>query len=285
MLKLSRRTFLGSAIASLLPSLAFGDEQKKSLTIRMRDTGPPRAFVDDDGKWNGFVMEAATELGRRAGFEVEALTDLSWKRALEMTKVGELDLLHSASWRQERTHYLDYIGPFDVNLMAIVVQKGVESSDYQSLDAFVGEGKLFARGHGVALSAEFDKRIVEDAYFASHFKAMMSEVRQPGDSNYAGIFQRISEGSVTGFIIEEKSLRSIIANPAEWGIDEEVLSNIDVIYPSIFDQDSTYITASKTLDPAFRDSLHVAYDGMRRDGEFTAIWNKWYPRVPEPQAN
>lgn len=279
----SRRAVLGSLLATIISKPSFGETKKKRLSIRMRDTGPPVQFIDSDGEWNGFVIEATTELGKRMGFDIEVVTDLSWKRALEMAKTGELDLLHSASWREERTEFLDYVGPYDMSLMALLVRQGTKPDAFDTLDAFVGDGKNFAKGRDVALSLEFDARIKDDPYFASHFSAMQSTVRQKESTQFVGLFQRIAEGTITGFIAESGGLAQILASPDKWGISNDVMSKIDVIYPVVFDRDATFLTASQKLDPETRKALHTAYNSMRKDGTFSEIWKTWRPGVPEPQ--
>lgn len=284
MWNLFRRTIFGSLLASIISIPSFGDAEQKRLTIRMRDTGPPVQFIDSNGAWSGFVIEATTELGKRAGFEIDVVAGLSWKRALEMTKAGELDLLHSASWREERTEFLDYIGPYDMSLMALLVQRGTKPDAFDTLGAFSGNGKNFAKGLDVALSLEFDEKIKTDPGFASHFSPMQSTVRQKESTQFVGLFQRIAEGAVTGFIAESGGLAQIMASPEKWGISADIMSKIDVVYPKVFDRDATFLTASKALDPEVRKALHASYDSMRADGTFSAIWEKWRPGVPEPKV-
>ncbi|GFO69627.1 hypothetical protein GMLC_32060 [Geomonas limicola] len=67
----------------------------------------PAIYQDRDGKVKGFYVEMLDEIARRENWQIQYVYG-SWGEGLERIKRGEVDLLTSVAWLEERTRFLDY---------------------------------------------------------------------------------------------------------------------------------------------------------------------------------
>ncbi|MRR55733.1 MAG: transporter substrate-binding domain-containing protein [Deltaproteobacteria bacterium] len=67
----------------------------------------PAIFKDRDGAVKGFYVDTLTELGQRENIRFEYVYG-SWSEGLERIKTGEVDLLTSVAYTDERAEFLDY---------------------------------------------------------------------------------------------------------------------------------------------------------------------------------
>jgi len=67
----------------------------------------PAIYQDRDGKVKGFYVEMLEEIARRENWQIQYVYG-SWGEGMERIKRGEVDLLTSVAWLEERTHFLDY---------------------------------------------------------------------------------------------------------------------------------------------------------------------------------
>lgn len=67
----------------------------------------PAIFKDADGEVKGFYVDALAELGKAENIRFEYVYG-SWSEGLERIKSGEVDLLTSVAYTEERAKYMDY---------------------------------------------------------------------------------------------------------------------------------------------------------------------------------
>ena len=67
----------------------------------------PAIFKDADGSVKGFYVDALAELGRHENIRFEYVYG-SWSEGLERIKSGEVDLLTSVAYTEERAKFMDY---------------------------------------------------------------------------------------------------------------------------------------------------------------------------------
>ncbi|GFO60652.1 hypothetical protein GMST_29770 [Geomonas silvestris] len=67
----------------------------------------PAIYQDRDGRVKGFYVEMLDEIARRENWQIQYVYG-SWGEGMERIKRGEVDLLTSVAWLEERTHFLDY---------------------------------------------------------------------------------------------------------------------------------------------------------------------------------
>lgn len=67
----------------------------------------PAIFQDADGEVKGFYVDALTELGKQENIQFKYVYG-SWDEGLDRIKSGEIDLLTSVAFTEERLRYMDY---------------------------------------------------------------------------------------------------------------------------------------------------------------------------------
>jgi two-component system, cell cycle sensor histidine kinase and response regulator CckA len=67
----------------------------------------PAIYQDKAGAVRGFYVDMLEEVARKEHWRIEYLSG-SWGEGLERVKRGEVDLLTSVAWLEERTRFLDY---------------------------------------------------------------------------------------------------------------------------------------------------------------------------------
>jgi len=92
-------------------------------------TGPPGSAPSSwtmDGKLVGAAVEYAEAISRAAGVkQVEFRAFPNWSETLQAVYRGDVDVIFSANWSEERERYLDYIRPYmSSQFLNIVVRRG-----------------------------------------------------------------------------------------------------------------------------------------------------------------
>ncbi len=67
----------------------------------------PVIFKDTDGKYKGLYVDLLTEIGRQENIEFEYVAG-TWSDGLERIKSGEVDMLTSVGYSNERSTFMDY---------------------------------------------------------------------------------------------------------------------------------------------------------------------------------
>ena len=137
----------------LTTSLAVAQECSRLIV-----TGPPAAapasWVDEKGKLTGAAVEFVVSLARTAGFkDIELRTFPTWSLSLQAAYRGEVDIIFSTNWSEERDRYLDYVRPaMSGQFLNVVVRRG-EAFTLNSLDGLLGrtgansEGETYGDGY------------------------------------------------------------------------------------------------------------------------------------------
>ncbi len=94
------------ACAVILPSSAWGKPSPRTYRVAVFDYYPA-IFRDADGRIRGFYVDMLDEISRREGITFEYVCG-SWNESLDRARRGEVDLLTSVAWSDERAGYLDY---------------------------------------------------------------------------------------------------------------------------------------------------------------------------------
>ena len=101
-------------------------------------TGPPGSAPSSwtvDGKLIGAAVEYAEGISRAAGIkQVEFRAFPNWSETLQAVYRGEVDVIFSANWSEERERYLDYIRPAMASQFLNVVVRRGETFDFNKLE-------------------------------------------------------------------------------------------------------------------------------------------------------
>jgi polar amino acid transport system substrate-binding protein len=119
-------------------------------------TGPPAAAPSSwvsEGKLIGAAVEFAEQISRAAGIaNVEIRPYPTWRDALAAVYRGEVDVLFSANWSEERERYLDFVRPaMSSQFLYVVVRRGeaFELTKLEQLTRFsgaAGAGETYGDG-------------------------------------------------------------------------------------------------------------------------------------------
>ncbi|MEI8399574.1 MAG: transporter substrate-binding domain-containing protein [Alcaligenaceae bacterium] len=120
-------------------------------------TGPPNSAPSSwtsDGKLIGAAVEYAETISRASGIkQVEFRAFPTWSQALQAVYRGEVDVIFSANWSEERERYLDYIRPhMSSQFLNVVVRRG-EAFDLNKLEDLASRpgaspaGDAYGDGH------------------------------------------------------------------------------------------------------------------------------------------
>ncbi len=108
-------------------------------------TGPPAAAPSSwlsDGKLIGAAVEFTEGISGAAGIsKVEVRPYPTWREALAAVYRGEVDVVFSANWSEERERYLDYVRPaMSSQFLYVVVRRGesFELNKLENLKALTG---------------------------------------------------------------------------------------------------------------------------------------------------
>ncbi|MFK8010422.1 MAG: EAL domain-containing protein, partial [Marinicellaceae bacterium] len=82
------------------------EKEKILFKIGVSDN-PPIAFINDKNELDGFIVELFNTIALKENFEIEWVTD-EWKNLLDRTQNGELDMITSIGYSEERNVYLEF---------------------------------------------------------------------------------------------------------------------------------------------------------------------------------
>jgi len=135
------------------------------LVITGPPAGPPSSWVSD-GKLMGASVDFVREVALAAGVKtVETKVYESWAKALDATQRGEVDLIFSAAWSEERARflnfYLNFIQPgYAGQYLYVIVRKGErfplrKYADLKGRKGVAGRGEAFGNSKfGVFVESE-----------------------------------------------------------------------------------------------------------------------------------
>lgn len=135
-------------ISSLWCSLVTAQVCDK-VTITGAPFGPPSSWLHD-GKLIGASVDFVTDILLKVGAKtVEVKPYDSWVKALNATQDGEVDLIFSAAYSEERARFLNFIKPkYAGQFLLVIVRKGErfplrKYSDFKGRVGAVGAGEAF----------------------------------------------------------------------------------------------------------------------------------------------
>lgn len=134
-----------------------GDIALATGCTKVTVTGPPGSAPSSwtlDGKLVGAAVDYVALVSRAAGVkQVEFKAFPTWSESLQAVYRGEIDIIFSANWSEERERYLDYIRPnMSSQFLNVVVRRG-ESFDFTKLEALIDRmgakpaGDSYGSGH------------------------------------------------------------------------------------------------------------------------------------------
>jgi polar amino acid transport system substrate-binding protein len=260
------RSFAFIFMTSLWCSLVTAQVCEK-VVITGPPAGPPSSWLNDDklvGASVDFVRDVLLEAGVKT---VETKPYHSWAKALDATQAGEVDLIFSAAWSEERSRYLNFIKPsYAGQHLLIIVRKGERFPLRKYADL---KGRVGAVGVGEAFG---------DSKFSSYVKSEPNLVRT---STIAHSFELLLAGKVDYILAYENAANSMIFSN---NLGEKV--DIVTTYPFYAE---TFIAVSKRSKCSnfLVTNLSKKIELANQKNLFYLLANKYraifYESLPRPQ--
>lgn len=142
------RYFSLCLVTSIWCSLATAQVCEK-LVITGPPAGPPSSWLAD-GKLVGASVDFVKQVALAAGVKtVETKAYDSWAKSLDATQRGEVDLIFSAAWSEERARFLNFIQPgYAGQYLLVIVREGEgfplrKYSDLKGRKGVAGRGEAY----------------------------------------------------------------------------------------------------------------------------------------------
>lgn len=142
-----RRKFLSLVLISILPItlMACGEKknesslEKEKLVLGFDDTFVPMGFKDEDGKYTGFDIDLAKEVGEKLGKEIE-FQPIDWSMKETELNSGNIDFIWNGySITDERKEKVEFSTPYLNNRQVIITLADSKINSKADLkDAVVG---------------------------------------------------------------------------------------------------------------------------------------------------
>ena len=156
---MKRLWFALTALICLSGGLSQAQECSK-LIITGPPSGAPASWVSE-GKLIGAATEFVQTVALKAGAKtVETRVFPTWSEALSATYRGEVDVIFSAGWSEERARYLDFVQPsFAGQFLYVIVKRG-NAFDFQKFEDLLGRTGASTSGetYGDGAFGEFVRR-------------------------------------------------------------------------------------------------------------------------------
>lgn len=259
----SRKGLMVAVIWGLAGGMLFGSmaQAKSYVLLRNFPNRMPLSFMDANGKPTGFETELMQEIAKRAGLDVKEEFVSNLRAGLRRLREGNADLvMAAASITPERLQEFDFSEPyFQTSPMTIItVDSSVQSfADLRDLKVSVMQGSTHEKRILALQNAEGEaqgktKEQGEVRPFESVFLAL-KDVMQGRSSAVLG-----DDSYMFGFIENYKS------------------HNLRLVVDEGFAKDS-YGIVMKKGDAELKAKVDAALQGMKQDGSYQRLVQKWYP--------
>ncbi len=238
-------------------------------TIRVRLTEwPPNYYQDASGDWTGLDVEIMKAIMKTAGLKFQFVNE-PWVRGLKNLEHGETHMMMNMSKTDERSAYINWIGPVRATSgMGLIVKKENVSLPIKTLDDLVAvakdKGKKYGFLRGAFYSQEFNDRINNDKEFQQYF--------EPISRSELNIRKTIGN-RILGFFESLLGMKYRIINNSKY--------NELVVHPFRFKSDSSGIfigVSKKGVDPETLKRIQKSFEKNKENGTIKLIIEKWNRR-------
>jgi ABC-type amino acid transport substrate-binding protein len=234
------------------------DAPVNEIVVRIPDKpSPPFYYQDEKGEWTGLEVEMARALLKEAGYEPKFI-GLPWSRALDSMKDGTIQMMMNLSQTEERSQFINWIGPERKSRMILAVRRENKDLPVQTIDdlALVASqmNSKFGIKQDTVYSPEFNERL-KDPEFAKWFETVPDELLNP---------PKVVNGRILGWFQDETMVRYMIATTPEYA---EL-----VIHAFALAEGEVYFGFSKISVPDdLVKKLQAAYEILQNNGVFDEI--------------
>lgn len=243
-------------LACLLGAPLSGQDARAETLRIVTLYSPPLAF-ERDGRVTGFAAEVVREGLRRMGHTAD-ISIMPWKRAVFMTRFGEVDAIFYAVKNSEREQWFHYPDEFLVEETTILLKRSGEDlgirdgrRSYPNIRLGIGRGYYY----GPNL-----KRFIESSTFNAIEEA----------TSIALNFAKLLEKRIDVFLADRYLAEYFISKRASQGV-VEIVRNPDGEY-LVMDSSKAYLAFSReTVSRAMADEFSRVLTGMKLDGTYDRL--------------
>ncbi len=246
----------------LVSFLCSGVVLAKDTLVVGWDDWAPHQIVDKNGILVGANIELITEISNRAGFKVQ-FRKMPWKRNLVELESGTVDIALSASKTEERAKYANFSDTYfklEYNVMFVRKSDKAKFSSIKSLKDIIDADFKVGATLGSVYSDEYEE-LLKNKKFTDKVQNVSEEKLN---------VEKLMKGRIDGFIADELGGISLIK---ESGYENQ----IDILFYLYGEKDaSSYLMFSKkSMTKEQVDKMNSALNGMKKDGSYKKIINKY----------
>lgn len=242
-----------------------------AIVVRVSENGYPATHRLND-KWVGMDIEILNEILLRAKIDYR-LVDRPFQRSLFQMKDGSVHVIPNLVKNNQRSEYMDWIGPTRITCIGLVVQEQDKTLDFSTTDELMALAKSRQQklGYltGASYSAYFDRRMENDEALRGTLYFL------PSNDQHR---QMLKLGRLMGYFFDAFEIRQRMAD-TRFARQYEGLA----LHPYTIEESciGAYIGLSKKLAPETSEKLQNAFESMTDDESFSAIHQKWMGKKPD----
>jgi len=259
-------TFFLMLVIAVADTPRAADTSTETITVRVRENAYPNYFFKD-GQWQGIDVDIVRLLMEHAELNYE-FVPMPFARALKAIDTGGVDIILNLVKNNERSDYMDWLGPVREHETALIVQ---QAHAHEKIDGFPD---LIATAHkhglkmGYALGTSFSEGLdtrLKKASFRENFIFVTDDITTA---------RMLQAGRIFGFFLDEFEATNLMKEdaPAD-GMSLAGLSIHTFRLPG--SRSGNYFGISKHLPPKTKIKLEQSMEALRQNGALDALYKKW----------
>ncbi len=237
-------------ICLLLLMLAGCDSPTNPRLTILTEESPPLNFAAD-GKIQGQAVEVVEALIERTGSKVD-MHIMPWDQAYQQVLKEGNTALFSTMMTPERKTQLQWVGPLNMMDTSLYALKG-SGLQIRTLDEAKSAGKI------ATVTDYYSEQVLKKEGFSN----------LDSQPNEEAAVRKLLDGEAQLFVSNNTVLPALLRKV---GAD---MSQLEIAFT--VSTDLGYIAFSPSTPPKLVAKWQQALDGMKRDGSFDAIYEKWLP--------
>jgi len=243
----------------------------ETFTIRVSKDDFPATYIKNEN-WQGMDIVLIKEIFLRANLHYR-IVERPFKRSLVQTQNGKVDLIPNLVKNEERSAYLDWLGPTRITCIGLVIHKNDKNISIKNVEELikVAQQKKKKIGHlnGASYSVFFDNRLKNDP--------ALTEVLYIVNDNVLKL-QMLNAGRILGYFSDAFETQQRMLDDDFSNQYEDLALHAYQIEESCT---GAYFGVSKKLSKQHHLKLMAAFQSMRDDGTFAKIHLDWIGSKPE----
>lgn len=206
---------------------------------------PPYAFLDEQGKPSGFVVELFQAVAETVGIEAEIQLG-PWSKIKDALEGQKIDAVIGMFYAPQQAHLVEFSQPYTIIHHGIFARKGALA--VQSLDDLKGKHIIVQRDsylYGIALAA-------------GHYLVVVDTLPEA--------FRLLAEGQ-----------HDYLLSPETQGfylIDKLKLANLTLVSPPFLSRPLSFAVPKGRTE--LLDKLNVGLDILKETGDYQIIYERWF---------